>query len=124
MIFLLFVFHFLEPQLLPGIEFRRRLRCTPSQEQAETREVSFADYLLTKGQKVRAIGRDTNRLQPLVSRGAEAFAADLADAARLAKAFAGTRAVHAMIPPAPASNPDCGRFCSGGSVRGSYFSFS
>jgi len=63
-----------------------------------------ANYLLTKGQKVRAIGRDTNRLQPLVSRGAEAFAADLADAARVAKAFSGARAVYAMIPPALAED--------------------
>ena len=59
-----------------------------------------ANYLLTKGQKVRAIGRDKNRLQPLALRGAEAFTADLADAARLAQAFAGARGVYAMIPPA------------------------
>jgi len=59
-----------------------------------------ANYLLTKGQKVRAIGRDANRLQPLASRGAEAFTADLTDAVRLAQAFSGARAVYAMIPPA------------------------
>ena len=48
-----------------------------------------ARYLLERGQKVRAIGRDLNRLQPLVARGAEPFTADLTDATRLTKAFSG-----------------------------------
>jgi uncharacterized protein YbjT (DUF2867 family) len=58
-----------------------------------------ANHLLTRGQKVRAIGRDVNRLQPLVALGAEPFTADLTDAARLTKAFSGAQAVYAMIPP-------------------------
>jgi uncharacterized protein YbjT (DUF2867 family) len=59
----------------------------------------IAEKLLARGEKVRAIGRDPNRLAPLVQKGAEAFAADAADEAALAKAFAGARAVYAMIPP-------------------------
>ena len=58
-----------------------------------------ARHLLKHGQQVRAIGRDLNRLQSLVALGAEPFTADLADAARLAKAFSGVQAVYAMIPP-------------------------
>jgi uncharacterized protein YbjT (DUF2867 family) len=58
-----------------------------------------ANHLLTRGQKVRAIGRDVNRLQPLVALGAEPFTADLTDAARLTRAFSGAQAVYAMIPP-------------------------
>jgi uncharacterized protein YbjT (DUF2867 family) len=63
----------------------------------------IANHLFTRGQKVRAIGRDLNRLQPLVARGAEPFTAELTDAARLTKAFSGTQAVYAMIPPSMAS---------------------
>ena len=59
-----------------------------------------ANHLLTRGEKVRAIGRDVNRLQPLVELGAEPFAADLTDAAGLTEAFSGSEAVYAMIPPA------------------------
>ena len=62
-----------------------------------------ASHLLERGQKVRAIGRDINRLQPLVVRGAEPFAADVTDAARLTQAFSGAQAVYAMIPPSMTS---------------------
>jgi len=62
-----------------------------------------AKHLLTRGQKVRAIGRDVTRLQPLVGLGAEPFTADLTDAARLTKAFSGAQAVYAMIPPSMTS---------------------
>jgi uncharacterized protein YbjT (DUF2867 family) len=55
--------------------------------------------LLAEGQKVRVIGRDAGRLGPLVQEGAEAFVADLADAASLTKALTGAKAVYAMIPP-------------------------
>ncbi len=58
-----------------------------------------AGYLLSRGKKVRAIGRSEERLQPLAARGAEPFVCDLADAAALAKAFAGAEGVYAMIPP-------------------------
>ena len=36
-----------------------------------------ADFLLSKGQKVRVIGRDAGRLQRFVDKGAEAFTADI-----------------------------------------------
>jgi uncharacterized protein YbjT (DUF2867 family) len=60
---------------------------------------TIAETLLSKGEKVRAIGRSASRLQPLTPKGAEAFVADLSDAKALAKAFKGARAVYAMIPP-------------------------
>src|SRR5438309_3987447 len=58
-----------------------------------------ADALLAKGEKVRVVGRSAERLEPFVKRGAEAFVADAKDAAALASAFAGARAVYALIPP-------------------------
>ena len=59
-----------------------------------------ADVLLSKGQKVRVIGRDKGRLQRFVDKGAEAFTADLSDAAALTKAFTGARAAYLLLPPA------------------------
>ena len=58
-----------------------------------------AEKLLQAGEKVRVIGRDAGRLERLTSRGAEAFVADATDAAALTKAFEGTTAVYAMVPP-------------------------
>ncbi|MDA8412462.1 MAG: NmrA family NAD(P)-binding protein [Desulfobacteraceae bacterium] len=58
-----------------------------------------ADILLSKGEKVRVIGRDTGRLQQYVDRGAEAAAGDLQDTSFLTGAFKGVEAVFAMIPP-------------------------
>ncbi len=58
-----------------------------------------ARRLLAGGQKVRAIGRHRDRLQPLVAQGAEGFVAELTDKAALVRAFDGVRAVYAMIPP-------------------------
>jgi uncharacterized protein YbjT (DUF2867 family) len=58
-----------------------------------------AETLLAKGEKVRAIGRDTSRLAALVQRGAVSYAADATDAAELAKAFDGSEAVYVMLPP-------------------------
>lgn len=62
-----------------------------------------ANRLLDQGKKVRVIGRNRERLQPFVARGAEAFVADVKDQAALAKAFSGAAAVYAMIPPDPTS---------------------
>jgi uncharacterized protein YbjT (DUF2867 family) len=62
-----------------------------------------ARHLLDQGQKVRVIGREAKRLQPLVAAGAEAFVADLTDGAALSKAFAGAQAVFLMIPPNPST---------------------
>ena len=58
-----------------------------------------AEKLLAGGKKVRAIGRDAGRLEKLTGKGAEAFTADVFDAAALTKAFEGAEAVYAMIPP-------------------------
>ena len=58
-----------------------------------------ADFLLSKGQKVRVVGRDAGRLQRFVDKGAEAFTAELSDAAALTKAFSGARAAYLLLPP-------------------------
>jgi uncharacterized protein YbjT (DUF2867 family) len=59
----------------------------------------IANSLLLKGEKVRVMGRDAGRLQSLVRRGAEAFTANVSDAAALTKAFNGTRAAYLLLPP-------------------------
>jgi uncharacterized protein YbjT (DUF2867 family) len=59
----------------------------------------IANFLLSKGQKVRVVGREAGRLQRFVRKGAEAFRADVNDAAALAKAFGGARAAYLMLPP-------------------------
>jgi uncharacterized protein YbjT (DUF2867 family) len=58
-----------------------------------------ATRLLDQGKKVRVIGRNRERLQPFVARGAEAFVADLSDQTAVKQAFSGADAVYAMIPP-------------------------
>lgn len=58
-----------------------------------------AEALLSRGEKVRVIGRTAERLKALAAKGAEPFAADLADAAGVTKAFAGAKAVYVMLPP-------------------------
>jgi uncharacterized protein YbjT (DUF2867 family) len=60
----------------------------------------IANSLLSGGEKVRVVGRDSGRLQRFVDKGAEAFTADMSDAAALAKAFSGARAAYLMLPPA------------------------
>jgi uncharacterized protein YbjT (DUF2867 family) len=59
----------------------------------------IANSLLSKGEKVRVLGRDAGRLQRFVRRGAEAFTADASDAAALTKAFSGAHAAYVMLPP-------------------------
>jgi uncharacterized protein YbjT (DUF2867 family) len=59
----------------------------------------IADTLLLKGEKVRVIGRDASRLQRFVRKGAEAFTANVSDAAALTKAFKGARAAYLMLVP-------------------------
>src|SRR5579862_5671650 len=71
-----------------------------------------AHELLAARQKVRVIGRDGGRLQPLAAAGAEPFVCDIADPKALARAFSGARAVYAMIPPNLAS-PDYRRYQDG-----------
>jgi uncharacterized protein YbjT (DUF2867 family) len=58
-----------------------------------------ATNLLARGQKVRVVGRNSAHLQPLTSKGAEAFMADASDAGALAKAFQGADSAYVMIPP-------------------------
>src|SRR5579863_7646869 len=58
-----------------------------------------AETLIASGAKVRVIGRDAKRLEPLSQKGAEAVVADMTDAAALEKAFSGARAVYAVMPP-------------------------
>jgi len=62
-----------------------------------------AKALLAKGEKVRVIGRNADRLKEFVGSGAEMFPADLSDGASVAKAFAGAKAAFVMIPPNPSS---------------------
>jgi uncharacterized protein YbjT (DUF2867 family) len=59
----------------------------------------IADTLLLRRKKVRVVGRDAERLQRFVRNGAEAFMADVNDAAALAKAFRGARAAYLLLPP-------------------------
>jgi uncharacterized protein YbjT (DUF2867 family) len=59
-----------------------------------------AENLLAKGEKVRAIGRDSARLERFVKKGAEAFVGDVEDAAAMAKAFTGATGVYLVIPQA------------------------
>ena len=59
----------------------------------------IADSLLSKGKKVRVVGRDAGRLQRFVRKGAEAFTADMSDSAALTKAFSGARAAYLLLPP-------------------------
>src|SRR5271155_3921991 len=60
----------------------------------------IANSLLSAGKKVRVVGRDARRLRLFVDRSAEAFTADMSDAAALTKAFTGARAAYLMLPPA------------------------
>ncbi len=59
----------------------------------------IADSLLSKGKKVRVVGRDAGRLQSFVRKGAEAFTGDVSDAVALTKAFSGARAAYLLLPP-------------------------
>jgi uncharacterized protein YbjT (DUF2867 family) len=57
------------------------------------------EKLLSKGQKVRVVGRSADRLAGFASRGAEAFAGSADDAEAMTRAFTGAKAVYALIPP-------------------------
>jgi uncharacterized protein YbjT (DUF2867 family) len=60
--------------------------------------------LLSRGKKVRLVGRSASRLQPLAAEGAEIFIGDLADSSSLTKAFRKAESAYVMIPPNPSSN--------------------
>jgi uncharacterized protein YbjT (DUF2867 family) len=59
-----------------------------------------ARRLLDRGKKVRVVGRDSKKLAPFVSRGADAFPADILDTDAMSRAFAGAEGVYVLIPPA------------------------
>ena len=63
-----------------------------------------AKTLLGRGKKVRVVGRSTAHLQPLIAQGAEAFIADVSDAAALTKAFGQADSAYVLIPPNSTSN--------------------
>ena len=63
----------------------------------------IANSLLLKGEKVHVVGRDQARLQRFVRKGAEAFTANVNDAAALTKAFTSARAAYLMLPPSMTS---------------------
>jgi uncharacterized protein YbjT (DUF2867 family) len=63
-----------------------------------------AKNLLARGQKVRVVGRNAARLQPLAAEGAEIFIGDVTDARALTKAFQGAESAYVMLPPDPTSN--------------------
>src|SRR5438445_4417254 len=58
-----------------------------------------ARKLLDKGKRVRVVGRDNKKLASFVTRGADAFTADVLDTDALSRAFAGAQGVYALIPP-------------------------
>lgn len=58
-----------------------------------------ARALLGEGAKVRVMGRELCRLQPLTALGAEAFVAEPDNAAEITTAFTGVEAAYLMIPP-------------------------
>src|SRR6267154_257166 len=60
----------------------------------------IVDSLLSKGKKVRVVGRDLGRLHRFVRQGAEAFTATVSDATALTKASSGARAAYLLLPPA------------------------
>jgi uncharacterized protein YbjT (DUF2867 family) len=57
-----------------------------------------AEALLAKGEKIRVVGRDAKKLEPLVQKGAEAFVGNVEDAASMTKAFEGATAVYLVLP--------------------------
>ncbi|MFD7662102.1 NAD(P)H-binding protein [Streptomyces sp. NPDC059788] len=70
-----------------------------------------AEYLLTAGHRVRAVGRSARRLADLAARGAEVRQADPTDPVALADAFRGADGIYAVIQPnyIP-DHPDFGAF--------------
>lgn len=63
-----------------------------------------AKTLLSRGQKVRVVGRSAERLQPLAAEGAEVFVGDATDGPTLARAFRGADSAYVMVPPNLSSN--------------------
>jgi len=68
-----------------------------------------AEKLLARGEKIRVVGRDANRVERFRQKGAEVFVANVTDAGSLERAFSGANAAYAMIPP-NMSAPDVGAY--------------
>jgi uncharacterized protein YbjT (DUF2867 family) len=64
-----------------------------------------AKALLAKGEKIRVVGRDGKKLEPLVPHGAEPFVGNVEDIASMTKAFEGAAAVYLVVPE-DTSQPD------------------
>lgn len=60
-----------------------------------------AEKLLAAGEKVRVIGRNAEKLQPFVAKGAEAFVGSVLDTDAMTRAFRDVDAAYVMIPPDP-----------------------
>ena len=67
-----------------------------------------AEKLLAKGEEVRVVGRDANRLERFSKNGAEVAVGDATDANALTKAFSGADAAYVLIPPNVASDDPLG----------------
>lgn len=65
---------------------------------------TVAKTLLSRGKKVRVVGRNATHLQPLAAEGAEIFVADLTDSPAVTKAFQQADSAYVMIPPNATSN--------------------
>jgi uncharacterized protein YbjT (DUF2867 family) len=63
-----------------------------------------AGTLLSQGQKVTVIGRNRERLEPFIKKGADAAVGSLDDPKFVESAFKGSDAVMAMIPPNPTTD--------------------
>ena len=59
---------------------------------------TVAERLLAAGMRVKAVARSADKLAALQKRGAQAFVADVADAAALTEALRGSDAAYLMIP--------------------------
>ena len=57
-----------------------------------------ANTLLDHGHQVRVVGRNGEKLQPFVARGAQAFVGTLDDVDLLTQAFSGADAVYILLP--------------------------
>lgn len=59
----------------------------------------LANYLIEKGQSVRVLGRNAERLTTFADKGADIFVTEPADQAALTEAFTGAKAVYVMLQP-------------------------
>jgi uncharacterized protein YbjT (DUF2867 family) len=57
-----------------------------------------AAALLANGERVRVVGRDAKKLEPLVQKGAEAFVGNVEEIGSMTKAFEGAAAVYLVVP--------------------------